>query len=280
MLKKMLKYDLKYVFKLWVIATTIFITTSIIGALSMRMNVINPGIGFSDFGIIIFILSSLIYAFFAFAMSAYRVYQTCFTDEAYLTFTLPMKRNTILISKILSMLISLTAPLLVMAIVYHPVFAIVPSTNSEYAGLSQLQAFYKILAKLLNVSFAENGWFSIIIIFEAIVITALAVLCALLLVLELIKEIHKQAHLPKKRTIYNMLGLFLSLPLLIILMVYSLLWLIGYQGAIEIANTISGAEIAIRRILASMITICILSAFDTILYNSNLKYLSEKLNLS
>ena len=120
MFKKLLKYDLRTVAKLWWIGPAVSVIAAIIGALLVRFfnDVVEktPNNFFVDlfslFATLACILCvSAILISFAFTMVLVfvRFYKHLFTDEGYLTFTLPAKRKTILLSKTVNATIWLTS---------------------------------------------------------------------------------------------------------------------------------------------------------------------------
>ncbi len=112
MLKKLLRYDLKSIFKYWWIAAIASIGLSAIGGLCLSITTtgkeVPPLIAvlivfaviFTIFGIIAFSILSLILVYV-------RFYKNFFTDEGYLTFTLPVKRSQLLNSKLISSVLTM-----------------------------------------------------------------------------------------------------------------------------------------------------------------------------
>lgn len=112
MLKKILRYDLKSVFKYWWIAAIASIGLSAIGGLCLSIATTGKDVPpliavlivfaviFTIFGIIAFSILSLILVYV-------RFYKNFFTDEGYLTFTLPVKRSQLLNSKLISSVLTM-----------------------------------------------------------------------------------------------------------------------------------------------------------------------------
>ncbi len=107
MLKKLLRYDLKSIFKYWWIVAIASFALSIVGGSSMSIiTAEQDGPLFID----ILIVFSLIFTFIgivafpiiSFILTYVRFYKNFFTDEGYLTFTLPVKRSQLLNSKLIS----------------------------------------------------------------------------------------------------------------------------------------------------------------------------------
>ena len=116
MLKKLLKYDLKWCYK----ALTIFYILSIIFAMLTRIFLnIQEGILFSIIGkimqgititLLINILINNILRIWA------RVIKNFYSDESYLTHTLPIKKETLFLSKVLTTIITLLTSTIVIVI--------------------------------------------------------------------------------------------------------------------------------------------------------------------
>lgn len=116
MLKKLLKYDLKWCYK----ALTIFYILSIIFAILTRVFInIDGRILFTIIGkimqgititLLINILINNILRIWA------RVIKNFYSDEAYLTHTLPIKKETLFLSKVLTTIITLTTSFIVIII--------------------------------------------------------------------------------------------------------------------------------------------------------------------
>lgn len=121
MLKKLLRYDLKSVFKYWWIAAIASFCISILGGgsiatLASEHNdsaLLTAGAGIGVFitimGLCAFTLSATILIFV-------RFYKNFFTDEGYLTFTLPVRRSQLINSKLIMSILVNFSTLLVFLI--------------------------------------------------------------------------------------------------------------------------------------------------------------------
>lgn len=106
MLKKLLKYDFKSVFKYWWIAALSCFVLSFAGGgcISVLNNdrelpeLVYP---FTVIGLILVILSFVVFSILSVILIFARFYKNFFTDEGYLTFTLPVKRTQLLNSKLI-----------------------------------------------------------------------------------------------------------------------------------------------------------------------------------
>lgn len=107
MLRKLLKYDLRAIFRYWWIAAVVSVVISIAGGFCGR--VLNTeqelpwaitltaslGMAMAAFCSVALLVLTLVLIFI-------RFYRNFFTDEGYLTFTLPVSRRTLLLSKVIS----------------------------------------------------------------------------------------------------------------------------------------------------------------------------------
>ena len=119
MLRKLLRYDLKFVFKYWWIAAVTSLVLSVAGGISLSlmdaekqppaliMLLLTLTVVFSIVGLVAFCLLSYLSIYI-------RFYKNLFTDEGYLTFTLPVKLSRLLNAKLLTALITMIGTFLVL----------------------------------------------------------------------------------------------------------------------------------------------------------------------
>ncbi|MGN0526136.1 MAG: hypothetical protein ACI4IF_01760 [Acutalibacteraceae bacterium] len=106
MLKKVLKYDLKAIFKYWWMGAVVTFALSLLG--SVGISILNSErsvpASVNIFAVIVVVLAVLGYASFvilSLILVFSRYYKNFYSDEGYLTFTLPVKRNQLLNSKLI-----------------------------------------------------------------------------------------------------------------------------------------------------------------------------------
>lgn len=117
MLRKLLKYDFKYIFKIWLALSVLSVPMSAFGGYCGPMSIQGSEFdGFFIFGTIISILVIVGVAIIPFVMSLYRFYLSLYTDEGYLTFTLPVKKSDLLLSKFIFSMSTLLSGVVVGAI--------------------------------------------------------------------------------------------------------------------------------------------------------------------
>ncbi len=112
MLKKLLRYDLKSVFKYWWIAALASVGLSVASGLSLSVIMADRDVPVLIALLIILTLVFSIIGIVAFPIVAYiltyvRFYKNFFTDEGYLTFTLPVKRSQLLNSKLITCVLTM-----------------------------------------------------------------------------------------------------------------------------------------------------------------------------
>ena len=100
MLRKVLKYDLGAIFKLWLIMSITSLLLGALGGVALRVIMTpNPDLGATHFDgwdsiatmfLGISVIGIIAYMIITFIFVIYRYYQNFFTDEGYLTFTLPV----------------------------------------------------------------------------------------------------------------------------------------------------------------------------------------------
>ena len=112
MLKKLLKYDLKSVFKYWWIAAIASLGLSAAGGFCISVMMAEKDVPALIAVLIVLTLLFSIIGIVAFSILSYillyvRFYKNFFTDEGYLTFTLPVKRSQLLNSKLITCVLTM-----------------------------------------------------------------------------------------------------------------------------------------------------------------------------
>lgn len=123
MLKKLLKYDFIAVYKYWWFAALAAFIVSLLGSVCMSLLDIDnlPDIVAVMLSLIMFfvVISHVIFYLTAIILVYLRFYRNFFTDEGYLTFTLPVKRSQLLNAKLILYIftVCLTALLSLLSII-------------------------------------------------------------------------------------------------------------------------------------------------------------------
>ena len=281
MLKKCLKYDLKASLFLWSILSTAMIFLAAPAGLSIgQLNSDTEGIMNAVAGLCIFVYYILTIAYFisGIGLGVYRFYQNFRTDEAYLTFTLPVKRKTLLHSKLLATLITFLSTLVVAFIAMTIMFAFIPDENTTF-----LIVFYNGFGRWLGEAYASRGFWSVVY-FAQVIIIAFEMLTALIL---FCFSIASRANSNKNKTkstvgknialvflVYIGMGV-LAVPIL--LLVFSIL---SYSEATELLGSVSRTEQNIISFLALVMFTMAAVILNVILYKDNLNRIKNKLNLT
>ena len=145
MLKKLLKYDMKSMGRLLFPLSVAVVLTSIIGTISFRImgsitmdETADNALWILKSTLMIVFVSTIFaliaYAIFSEIMIMYRYYTHLFTDEGYLTFTLPVKTSSILNAKILNAFIwSVFTVIIVVACIFiYTLFG--PAQSGEFVS--------------------------------------------------------------------------------------------------------------------------------------------------
>ena len=104
MLQKLLKYDFKFIFRYWVIGALISLVMSLAGGgciilLSSDKDLPTPVDTAAILIIVMVVISFIAFLILSLILTFIRFYKNFFSDEGYLTFTLPVKTSTLLASK-------------------------------------------------------------------------------------------------------------------------------------------------------------------------------------
>ncbi len=169
MLKKCLKYDLRAVGRIWWILAASMAGAFLVAALSIRIlaeSTMNPDpsgvlLMLSIFGGLLAFLC--VFAIFA-AMTVsiiliyWRTYTHFYTDEGYLTFSLPVKRSTLYLSKVLTATIVETSMVLLCILGVSLMLLVVPpSENGELLNTVVFQSLFEGIQYLADLN--GSGWF-------------------------------------------------------------------------------------------------------------------------
>ncbi len=180
MLRKLLKYDFSSVFKLWWIAALSSFGLSLLAGGCIKIldvgrnlpTVVDTSAAIllvlSVIGIVAFVLVSLVLVYV-------RFYKNLYTDEGYLTFTLPVKISEILNSKIILALVTLAVSGFVVCFDIFTMLAIgLPDQLFDIKN-------YEFLIEALSELVKATGWYLPVYIIEGIILGILGVLFTQLL---------------------------------------------------------------------------------------------------
>ena len=276
MLSKLLKYDLRALFKYWWIVALSSVCLTFIGGISLKIflypttNADTPLVTvLAFFGLIVTVIGLSAFLMATEIFIYVRFYQNLFSDEGYLTFTLPVRRRDILNSKIISGLIvnSLTVILLLAEILVIIVIGIDQPTL--YVWSESIGMFLRGTLELL-------GAWSAVYIIEALIGILFLLTAGYLLTLICITF---AAVVAKKHKVIAAIGFYYITNAVI-----SFVSQIGIMlGSISLAGILEklpdSSHYAVISLMALSLVLCI-GAIAFTLYSVEHYLLDRKLNLS
>lgn len=139
MLKKLLKYDLRSVFRFWWIAVIICTSLSIVAGISQLVSSYDgwmPQVftAISDGAIFLAYCSYFALMVLMLVLLFIRFFKNFFSDEGYLTFTLPVSRKQLLNSKVITGFIAMVATAAVCGVSWLIMIAIRNTGNPDSGG--------------------------------------------------------------------------------------------------------------------------------------------------
>ena len=277
MLKKLLKYDFNAIFKYWWIgALTTFILSFIGGwcgsVYESPKDLPDSVYVFATIGLVITVLSFAAFVIMTVLLVYIRFYKHLFSDEGYLTFTLPVKRNQLLNSKLVSGGFATFSTVLVTAI---NVLIIVLITNKRYISVHGW--FNEEIIASINDFFKTYGTFNAVvgiieILFIVVLTTILATLFAYLC-------ITIGAIISKKAKLASTIGIYYGASVIITIFMY-IFYFFGFESLNDwITDLPENQEFAIFPLilLLAIFTILMISLVTYTLINW---LIDRKLNLN
>ncbi len=279
MLKKCLKYDIASGFGIWKIASVAMLILSVIGGFAMR-NAYAPASSSSItldiitiLGMLLFFFGCFAYALCSFGLGVYRYYQNCFTDEGYLTFTLPVKRATILNSKLLNTIIYVAASALVLVISLHITYAIVP-----YNDTTELAHMYEQAGEYFTDAYRSCGAWIVVYSVETAIICIGLVLCAILFAFSVASRVPKMKKGLKASFTKGIVIYLLMIALFAIIAIIATV-ISDYYASVSVLGSMTEAEENISTFLMLIMFIAVFAILGIFLYRDNMKSVKSRLNL-
>ncbi len=280
MLKKLIKYDFKSVFKLWWIAAASTVALSVIGGLIASFfaadEFTEKVIPIPILIVAVIILTIVFIGFGAFGIFTdilvyVRYYKNLFTDEGYLTFTLPAKRKTILNSKILLSFVFGSLTGLVLTI--NTVNILLISCGKYIFTKEILEEIKYVIKEILAY---EYSYYFAIYLIEFIVIGALLLLTSYLFTFGCITV---ASVIAKKAKILVAVGIYYG-AVSILSSILSLFYLFGISSLYEVFWALDQSDVFICVALLLVIVALVLCATCCLLYYLLHWCLHKKLNLA
>ena len=270
MLRKLLKYDLRPIFRFWWIAAIITTGLSVIGGFCQRAYYNYENLPWSiDLMLSLFsglaTLGSLALPVLTLVLIFVRFYKNFFSDEGYLTFTLPVSRRTLMLSKIISGTLGLSAStgvcllnsVIKSSIAYYDLKEATPEVPTE--PMTDLEIFYTLVYFL-----------------EIIIGAVLALLCILLFMYACITF---AAMIVRKGKLIAAIGISYGASSNLFLLVQLFL----YLGIASLSNWLSPLTTIQRSGMIALMglgLLLVLAIFCGVFYILQQLMLERKLNLS
>ena len=277
MFSKLVKYDLRAIFKYWWIAAVTSAVLSVVGGFCVR--VLNNEINaeeyvevqvFAGLGLFIVIMGLVLFYVLTEVLILLRFYKHFFTDEGYLTFTLPVRKTSLFNSKVLSSMIFICVTQLALVL---EVFVILAIGLPEYIFSPKLLNGLAELARM----FVEDGLlYNIIILFEIIVIlTALQVLGMLFIYI----CITIAAVIAKKHKVLAAIGIYYAANSALSFIIQTILFTNGFSRIFELIDALPVQQMQISSSLTLLGFIGVLGIMLGLMYLLETYLLDRRLNL-
>ena len=275
MLKKLLKYDFQSVMKYWWIAAISSLALSFVGGgcvslLTREKELPDLVYPFIIFALILVVLSFVVFYLMTFIFVFVRFYRNFFTDEGYLTFTLPVKRSQLLNSKLIMSVVMLFITFLVYLLEILIVVCI------GFFDEIVAPEFWQELSKGIELLWDSFGGYLIIYVLEFLILFILALVFSTLF---LFCCITFASIITKKAKVLVAIGIYYvanSIFSFVVQMFY-LFAIPSLSSKIFALNMEAGVP-ALALVLFGII--CFVSIFCALLYTLQYWMMDRKLNLS
>ena len=288
MLKKCLKYDFAALMRTWWILAVSMLGAGVLAGLGFRFfsqcmvaDNVNEGLAilsaFVALGSYFCILAMIMGMTVSFILIFWRIYTHFYTDEGYLTFTLPVKRSTLYLSKVISatVLQAATIGVLMLGILFM-VVVVPPTEGGEFfISMDWLSGIGDFLRMLVDLA----GWWLLlwvpvtfaIVILLALFQTGLIYLCITI-----------GAVVAKRHKLIAAIGIYYGVNMAVGIVGEILLLLLasGIAAIIYAAAAAGGAVLGLTVTAILVIFALALAVLSAILHFMTVNKLERKLNLA
>lgn len=280
MLLKTLKYDLRSVWRIWWIMAVSVVGASLVGGAALRTAIFL--IEEDKFPFFVFTAFLLVFACFMAIMASViiteiliyiRFYKNFFTDEGYLTFTLPVSRKTLFLSKTLNAMIwGLSQGVLTILGFCMIILIGIPAELME--------DFYREIHWLLSMLWSEIGGWIFVYALELLVLLIFSMVFSVSLIhfcITLGCTLVKKAKVITSIGIYYLVNMVLSFSYQIFVFIFTLVLSRGLEIIVDSATPI--VQNSIFAVL--LLLICAMMAMLAgVMYFITLNCMERKLNLA
>lgn len=296
MLKKCLKYDLAPIARIWWILAVTALGAGMIGSIAIRLLIENfNAIVTTDADALVsilaqFSLSALIFVC-ALVIAAFpvvtvilvyvRYFKNFFTDEGYLTFTLPVPRRTLYLSKVLNALIWMGASILVLLAVVAFGLLVVPVADLDIFGMPLVDggSAYRLLFEALTAIWEDVGAWMILYLFEGLLLLVTGMTFTVGLVNLCLTF---GATIAKKHKLLAAIGVYYGVNMILSALggVLEFLLMIGGAAMAEVLHSISDVKIQGFIALLLLMAVAAVAVLALTVHYMTLGTLERKLNLA
>lgn len=278
MLKKLIKYDFKAIFKYWWIAAVASTVLAVLGGICLSVmssekalpdmiyRISTIGLVLVCFGFVAFVLASVI-------LIIRRYYTNLFTDEGYLTFTLPVKKHQIINSKLIT---AMCVQLITAIVCLLDVVIMICVGFSDYIFshyfIDTLKRIWSSFAEL----FTELGFYTPVYVLEVIMLMLLGAVFSTLFIfccVTFASVVAKKARIIKAIAIYYLANSVLSFILQIFM-------LFGTNSIARWYSVIPENMARLTIMLTLLTAIFFIALICALIYALQYRLIDKKLNLS
>lgn len=277
MLKKLLRYDFKAVLKYWWIAALSSVVLSLGGGWCISIFTNEKDLPEALYVVATLLMIVVVLGLVAFAILTTilifsRFYKNFFTDEGYLTFTLPVKRSQLLNSKLI---VSTTTAMLIFLVLIIDIIVMIVLVSHE--EIFTKEYWYGFVNDFL-LEFLRDEYIAYYVLWfiEAFVIVVLLVIFSSLFMFSCITV---ASIIAKKAKVITAIGIY-YVANSIFSFVVQMFWLFGIAGIdswlwnLSEQNTVKVVSLILFGLILFM------SIFCAVLYSIQYWMLDRKLNLS
>lgn len=275
MLNKLLKYDFKAILKYWCIAALSSVVLSFGGGWCITVFASEKELPTALYIVsvllmIVVVLGLLVFSILSVIFVFSRFYKNFFTDEGYLTFTLPVKRGQLLNSKLISSTVTMIITYLVLMI--DVVIMLVFAFKDE---IFTSDVWYNV--KLIMEDMLDTlGIYFYAYVLEAVI---LAVLLVVFSTLFLFCCITIGSIIAKKAKVITSIGIYYAANS-VFSFVIEMFWLFGFGSFVNWLDKLDGSNLFGVLALILLGLILFISIFCGLIYSIQYWMLDRKLNLS
>ncbi len=275
MFAKLLKYDLQSILKHWWIAALVSVCVAFAGGICISIANVNYTSysvlqDIAELGIVVCCIGLAIFYVLSEILVFMRFYKNFYTDEGYLTFTLPVKKSQLLNSKTLMSLIVYVATALVMAFDVVLMFSV--GIGDEIFKDYIIRDILRTIREIIDIV----GLYIPVYMIEAVILfVALRVLSALSIFICLTIS----AVIVRKHRVLAAIGIYYLLGGAVTGFVQTVLLRYNFYRVFERLSELEKPQVLCSVMLIGFLVIGVAVAVSTALYMAQNWLLDKKLNL-